>query len=211
MTGRGSLYGAPLLVDGGGAGAAATVVVIPGTFRAPIYLVDGEGATATALLIPGTFRFRDFSLAGYAGKVRDGDGGVGERAEGKCGRGATHAILFSQEPLEVRDRDCSAGAGGTRDHKGMAKAEGGRGVLTMAKEKTRRSRVAEARIGVAMVKELGDDERTGGAKQARDGAEKAKGKQRGDDGEGEKPRKAAGKLTENTGGRRARACYPRNL
>eukprot|EP00665_Eupelagonemidae_sp_cell47_P016558 gene16558-biopygen9325 len=57
-----------------------------------------------------------------------------------------------------------------------------------------------ARIGWAMVKELGDGERNSGTKQARDGAEKAKGKQRGEDCEGEEPRKAAGKLAENAGG-----------
>eukprot|EP00665_Eupelagonemidae_sp_cell47_P012735 gene12735-biopygen7328 len=64
-----------------------------------------------------------------------------------------------------------------------------------------------ARIGWAMVKELGDCERNGGTKQARDGAEKAKTKQRGEDCEGEEPRKAAGKLAENAGG--ATALVPR--
>ena len=58
-----------------------------------------------------------------------------------------------------------------------------------------------------MVKELGDDERNGGAKQARGGAGKAKGKQRGEDCEGEEQRKAAGKLAENAGG--APALVPR--
>ena len=58
-----------------------------------------------------------------------------------------------------------------------------------------------------MVKELADDWRNGGTKQARDGAEKAKGKQRGRDCEGEEPRKAARKLAENAGG--APALVPR--
>ena len=57
-----------------------------------------------------------------------------------------------------------------------------------------------ARIEWAMVKELADDERNGGTQQARDGAEKAKGKQRGEDCEGEEQRKAAVKLAENAGG-----------
>ena len=58
-----------------------------------------------------------------------------------------------------------------------------------------------------MVKELVDGERNCGTKQERDGAEKAKGKQRGEDCEGEEPRKAAGKLAENAGG--APALVPR--
>eukprot|EP00665_Eupelagonemidae_sp_cell47_P015313 gene15313-biopygen6261 len=73
----------------------------------------------------------------------------------------------------------------TKEWNGEGKRRKGRDDDGEGEERrTRRSRAAEARIGWAMVKELGDDERNGGAKQARDGAEKAKGKQRGDDDEG---------------------------